>query len=125
MIPAEITQDLREGMGLEECLIKHQTNLKTVLQGTNIKKLPPTKARSPVTYILERNGTYLIRKKLKRKNKRSKTYVFGVYNSREDAETIRDELIQNGWKQKSVERLCQKHGIERHKGKHEERYRGA
>ena len=43
----------------------------------------------------------------------------------EDAETIRDELICNGWNQKSVERLCKEHGIERCYGKFESRYKGA
>jgi len=123
MIPAEITEDLKNGMGLEECLIKHQTNLRTLFQ--NQYKLPLTTRKGPVTYILEQDGRFLIRKKIKRKNKRSKTYVFGVYNSREDAETIRDALILNGWKQKSVNRLCIEHGIDRCIGRHEERYRGA
>ena len=120
MIPKQITADLRNGLSLEETLVKHQTNLKTLFHD-NILKQPLTKQRSrEVTYILEANNHFTIRKNIE-----GKTKVFGVYNSREDAETIRDELICNGWNQKSVERLCKEHGIERCYGKFESRYKVA
>lgn len=100
MIPKQITADLRNGLSLEETLVKQRSR--------------------EVTYILEANNHFTIRK-----NINGKTKVFGVYNSREDAEFIRDLLIENGWKIQSVERLCRENNIERIPGQKEYRYKGA
>ena len=41
MIPEEITKDLRTGMSLDECLKKHNTNLKQLFSGniTGVQKI--------------------------------------------------------------------------------------
>lgn len=121
MIPEMITEDLKSGLGLEETLLKHGTNLQQLFSENAVKKQPLTKQKSTeITYIYEANKHFMIRKKIGKKIK-----IFGVYNSREDAEFIRDLLIDNGWKIRSVDRLCRENNIERIPGQKEYRYKGA
>ena len=121
MIPSAITEDLKAGLSLEETLINHNTNLKTLFKDNAVKKQPLTKQKSTeITYIYEANNHFMIRKKIGKKIK-----IFGVYNSREDAEVIRDLLMIHGWKIRSVDRLCRENGIERIPGQKEYRYKGA
>ena len=122
MIPEMITEDLKSGLGLEETLVKHGTNLQQLFKCNAVRKQPLTKQKSSeVTYIYENNaGHFIIRKKVNKKVR-----IFGAYNSREDAEFIRDLLIGNGWKIRSVDRLCRENNIERIPGQKEYRYKGA
>lgn len=105
MIPYAITEDLRNGMGLEECLIKHETNLKTLFCDPELK------------YIEKRGVNYYIKKK-----KHRSTYYYGIYSTLKDAQLVRDELIMTGWKQKKVDSICKKLGVNRIPGKNEHRF---
>lgn len=114
MIPIEITEDLRNGMGLEECLIKHNTNLKTLLH----KEYPNmVKSANERKYIEKRGQGYHIKKKIK-----YKTYYFGHYASFEDAMKVRDKLICIGWEQNKVNSICEELGVKRIPSKNEHRY---
>lgn len=114
MIPKSITEDLRNGMGLEECLIKHETNLKTLFDKNHadgLKRDPKWK------YITKRGCNYYIEKKIIYKK-----YYYGIYATLEDAQKVRDELIEIGWKQDQVHNICLKCGVDRIPGQNEERY---
>lgn len=114
MIPQAITEDLRNGMGLEECLIKHETNLKTLFS----KEYPDEIRCDPKwKYIEKRGSNYYIKKKIFKS-----TYYYGRYNTLEDAQLVRDELISIGWKQNKVDNICKKLGVKRIPGKNEHRF---
>ena len=108
MIPEEITEDLKKGMGLDECLKKHNTNLKDLFSDEYV----PINA-----YIEKRCGKFHIKKKL-----RNKTYYFGKYSNLTDAQKVRNKLIEIGWKQNQVDSICKELGVKRIHGKNEERF---
>ena len=54
-IPQAITIDLQNGMGLEECLIKHGTNLKTLF--SNVSSGYPKVSNEETMYIEKINKT--------------------------------------------------------------------
>ena len=109
----EFREDLKTGMGLEECLQKHDTNLKEVLgsqpslRGRKKRKKTPKK-KSVAKNIQERDGKFYLRKYIN-----GKTRMFGTYKSLEDAKLVRGYLREHGWKQKSVDGICEKLGVER------------
>ena len=111
-IPQAITIDLQNGMGLEECLIKHGTNLKTLFSSGY-----PKVFNEKTMYIEKRGRNYYIKKKII-----NKTYYYGIYATLEDAQKVRDELIEIGWKQDQVHNICLKCGVDRIPGQYEERY---
>lgn len=111
MIPEEITRDLQNGMGLEECLIKHETNLKVLFK----KKPSPFEGMSQ--YIERRGKHYYIKKKIM-----NRTYYFGTYATLKDARRVRGRLILCDWKQNQVDRICRELGVERIISKNERRY---
>lgn len=114
MIPFAITEDLRAGMGLEECLIKHKTNLKTLFD----REYPDVIRCDPkLKYIEKRSKNFHIKKKINKK-----TYYYGIYATLEDAQLVRDELICTGWKQNQVNNICEKVGVKRIPGKNEHRF---
>ena len=114
MIPYAITEDLRYGMGLEECLIKHETNLKTLFD----REYPDEIRCDPeLKYIEKRGVNYYIKKK-----KHRSTYYYGIYSTLKDAQLVRDELIVTGWKQNKVDSICKKLGVNRIPGKNEHRF---
>lgn len=96
----EFREDLKKGMSLEECLNKHNTTLKEVLS--------TPKKKSVAKNIQERNGKFYVRRYIN-----GKTRMFGTYRSLEDAKLVRDYLNKYGWKQKSVDSICEKLGVER------------
>lgn len=114
-IPRAITIDLQNGMGLEECLIKHGTNLKTLF--SNGYSGYPKVSNEETRYIEKRGRNYYIKKKVI-----NKTYYYGIYATLEDAQKVRDELIEIGWKQEQVHNICLKCGVDRIPGQNEERY---
>lgn len=114
MIPQKIIDDLKNGMGLEECLIKHNTNLKTLFKKeyrSNVNSNSETK------YIEHKGSIFYIKKK-----KHRSTYYYGKYSSLEDAQLVRDELILRGWKQHQVNSICEELGVECVPGKNEQRF---
>ena len=114
MIPKAITEDLRNGMGLEECLIKHETNLKTLF---NREYYDDNRFNPENKYIEKRGIGYHVKKKIK-----CKTYYFGKYSSLEDARKVRDKLIINEWKQNQVDNICKELNIQRLPSRNEKRY---
>ena len=109
----EFHEDLKSGMTLEECLLKHNTTLKTVFDSQlpsakRKKKEKPRKTIRADKYIQERDGKFYVRKYVK-----GTTKLFGTYRSLEDARLVRDYLLKHGWKQKSVDSICKKLGVER------------
>jgi len=114
MIPPEITRDLQNGMGLEECLIKHNTNLKTLM--TNPYTF--TKELNDETKYIEKSG----RKWYVKRRVNGKTKYYGYYRCLEDAQRVRDRIIELDWKQSKVDSVCKELGIERIPSKNEGRY---
>lgn len=114
-IPQAITIDLQNGMGLEECLIKHGTNLKTLF--SNGYSGYPKVSNEKTKYIEKRGRNYYIKKKII-----NKTYYYGIYSTLKDAQLVRDELIRTGWKQNQVNNICEKVGVKRIPGKNEHRF---
>lgn len=113
-IPKAITLDLQNGMGLDECLKKHNTNLKTLLESN----YPSRGVIDEETKYIEKRGlSFYIKKKIK-----SKTYYFGGYDCLEDAQKVRDELIFIGWKQNQVDNICKQLNVTRRPSKNEQRY---
>ena len=110
----EFQEDLKKGMSLEECLNKHNTNLKEVLgvspstRGRKKKNKKTPKKKSVAKNIQERDGKFYVRRYIK-----GKTRMFGTYRSLEDAKLVRDYLNKYGWKQKSGDSICEKLGVER------------
>ena len=113
MIPKEITEDLRSGMGLEECLIKHNTNLKSLLSKSSLGRQHDEENK----YIERRRDKFYIKKSIG-----SKTLFFGIYSSLKDAQLVRDRLILTGWKQNQVDKICKQLRVTRVPGKNEQRY---
>lgn len=111
-ISQAITIDLQNGMGLEECLIKHGTNLKILFSSGY-----PKVFNKETMYIEKRGRNYYIKKKII-----NKTYYYGIYATLEDAQKVRDELIEIGWKQDQVHNICLKCGVDRIPGQNEERF---
>lgn len=105
MIPIEITEDLRDGMGLEECLVKHGTNLQSLFKSNYPETINPDSERK---YIEEKSNGFYIKKKRMRS-----TYYFGKYATLEDAQKVRNELVRTGWKQNKVDKICKKLGVKR------------
>lgn len=113
MIPLEITEDLRKGMSIEDCLIKHNTNLKILFDNESNKS-----HENDMRYIEKRGKRFNIRKKIK-----NCTCYFGGYSSFNDAQKVREELIRIGWKQNQVDNICERIGVERLPSNNEERFK--
>ena len=122
----ELREDLKNGMSIEEGLIKHGLSFEDAVYLLQFKqdtdKHPKTVmvhkkkkrfnyVKSHEEYIMQRGDTYCVRKTIKKK-----TRMFGTYNSLEDAVRMRDALKLDGWHQTHVDRLCEELGIVRRKG---------
>jgi len=120
MIPKEITDDLRKGMSIEECLCKHNTNFRELFRVDHMNTgMKPKKSKTHVAkYIQERSGHFYLRKSIN-----GKTRMFGTYKSVEDAILVRDELERIGWKQRKVDEICERLGVSRMKGYYNNRVR--
>ena len=115
MIPREITEDLRAGMGLEECLIKHGTNLSILFKSNYPEHISHDRDRR---YIEETAGAFYIKKQ-----KDYKVTYFGRYSSLSDAQLVRDELINTGWVQNRVDEICERVGVMRLPSKNEYQFK--
>ena len=132
----QIQQELNQGNTIEETLKKHNTNFKEVWNEINKTQKIKTKIRkkqwkkrpqtyrelkpeeiTETTYINQREtGIYTVCKSIK-----GCPVIFGSYTTLKDAQTIRDELIHNGWKKTSVNLLCNIHHIKRCKRRTEKK----
>ena len=115
----EFQKDLQNGLSIDEACSKHDVSFGEAVLGFNHlqkrnkskKKGKKVKCSTPSKYIFQRDDRFTIRKTIK-----SKTMIFGTYNSLEDAIRVRDELINIGWKQRSVDSICEQLGICRRQG---------
>lgn len=118
---AAMREDLRNGLGLEETLIKHNTDLETFFAVADKKtKLHSQKNGQdyPEKYILKRNGRFTLRKSINRR-----TVMFGVYDTLEEAILVREEFERIGWEQTRVDEVCNRLGVKRRKGYANEKVR--
>ena len=108
-----IRRELLEGVTIEEVLLKYRLNFQELWDMFKYYDNPNSKIDNKPyhNYILERNGSFAVRKSIN-----GKTKIFGVYNSLADAILMRDCFEKDGWKQRNVDRLCDEMGIERRKG---------
>ena len=110
----EFQSDLQKGMGLEEALIKHNTNLKTVFailhyKDTNKNKKRPSNCKNNgEAYIQyqENQKSYLLRKTVNKKC----TY-FGRYETLEDAVLVRDYMMTHGWYKHRLKSIREELGV--------------
>lgn len=72
------------------------------------KRIKKHLKKSVAKNIQERDGKFYVRRYIN-----GKTRMFGTYRSLEDAKLVRDYLNKYGWKQKSVDSICEKLGVER------------
>lgn len=110
MVSAELTNDLRNGLSLEETLKKHNTSLREIFKDINNYPVK-TEQRTPKTeewkYIqLTRNHTYRIIKGVNRHR-----VSFGTYKSFEDARKVREELIECGWDKTELDKILLRNNI--------------
>ena len=118
MISEEITKDLRAGMGLDECLKKHNTNLKQLFPDNRIREREIKKDRVLGGYIYRSGDNYRIRKMVNKHQQH-----FGTYTDPGDAMCVRDELKKIGWKQDQVVNICERLGVKsRVRGRHDEKF---
>lgn len=110
--------DLRNGMKLEDALIKHRLDLPTAFELVpKFRTHHDDKSENKYNeyagkYILFRHNRFYVRKQIK-----GKTRMFGSYNSLEDAIAVREKMIEIGWKQKQVDKVCEELGIFRNKSR--------
>lgn len=100
-VNVELMTDLRNGMGLEEALVKHNTNLKNALNITQ----RDWKAIEERHIYARSNGFSVV------KNIGGINIYFGVYNSVSEAKKVRDELIKCDWDKSKLKRILRKLNI--------------
>ena len=107
-----IRQELWDGASIEEVLIKYHISFKELWDMFCHYDVQPYKkgVKQHHDYILERKGSFTVRKSIC-----GKTKMFGVYNSLEDAILMRERFEEDGWHQRNVDRLCEEMGVERRK----------
>lgn len=89
---------------LDETLTEHNLTLAEAFQ-LSLKKQPTETITEK--YIRKLRKGYCIRKSVK-----GKIVNFGCYQSLEDAVTVRDCLIKDGWRQYRLKKICEKLNIE-------------
>jgi len=108
MVSAELTNDLKNGLSLEEALVKHNTSLKEIFKDVNnypIKREERTPRTEEWKYIqYTRNHTYRI---IKGKHRLS----YGTYKTFEDAKKVREELIKCNWDKKQLDNILSRNNI--------------
>lgn len=112
--------DLRNGMALEDALIKHNLSFKEAVElcprpmvCQRLKRKPYSKRnlyKKVDTYISLKKDSYMVRRQ-----RNGKSCWGGAYYSLEDAQKVRDYLEEHGWNIINVNKACKKFGIERRK----------
>ena len=110
-----LQQDLRDGMSIEDACTKYGVSFKYVVANMP-RPFKPRGKRKPKRaktytgekYIQHRDGHYSLRKNIK-----GRMMFFGTYSSLEDAMKVRDYCIVHGWKQRSIDKYCERLGVER------------
>lgn len=113
----DLQDDIRNGMKLEDALIKHNLTLKDAFDMVHKPLTVKTRKkpyRRPNVYkhieksISRKGDAYHVRKHIN-----GKTVWGGAYSSLEDARLVRDFLDEHGWNIVKVNEACKKYGIER------------
>lgn len=103
-----LMNDLRSGMGLDEALKKHNTNLQNELYRRNEVSVHTNKS----TKKGEDKNIYPSCKKFAiKKTHNCKRLYFGLYSTIEEARIVRDELIQCNWDKNQLQQILEKHNI--------------
>lgn len=112
----DFQEDLRNGMTLEDALIKHELTLKEAIDCIHKPVIHPSKKRKPYAKrniycqveknISKRGDAYHLRKAIDGKMKWG-----GSYDTLEEARLVKDFLNKNGWNLIKVNEACKKYGI--------------
>lgn len=104
--------DLRNGMGLDEALCKHNLSLKEAFDRM-LNDVAYSKAHhfNP-SYIERQGGRFYLSKTVN-----GIQTMFGVYSHHRDAVKVREMCKRYGWIQGNVNRYCRECGVERVKTK--------
>ena len=110
----EFRKDLRNGVGLWDCLTKYNLTLKQAMDGMD---KPNTKVRKYGKYYpknIKRRYIYKIgRYYFIQKSVNGHTANYGTYSTLEDAEKVRDYFVEHGWNHKRIDEVCRIVGVER------------
>ena len=111
-------EDLRNGMGLEDALIKYNLTFKEAVEYCPRPFCHRSRSQKPRMkrnvykqidkYISQRGEAFYVRKTSEGKN-----YWGGAYDTFEEAKLVRDFIEENGWNVVKVREACKKYGIER------------
>ena len=96
---------------LNEILQKHQTNLKKVMSTKNKKvheEKSKKKTKTNIVNITYTRGVYMIKKYINSKN-----VYYGSYDTLEDANRVKQELIKNNWDKTCLDKICKELGVRR------------
>ena len=108
--------DLQQGMSISETCTKYGLTFKylcdNMARPLTRKPERKRKKKEPALtvslYIQKKSDYYYLHKQVDGKYR-----TFGVYNSLEDAERMRDYCMEHGWKQRSIDEYCRILGITR------------
>ena len=107
MIPTCITEDLKNGMGLEDCLLKYNTNLKILFQPS--KNQTPIEAVNDWSWIRKTpSGSYRLGKIIN-----GNRIEFGTYYTHEDVLSVRNELMKCDWDKDKLPEILEKLQVKR------------
>lgn len=108
MVSVELTNDLKNGLSLEEALLKHNTSLREIFKDVNnypVKRENRTPRTSEWKYIqYTQSHTYRI---IKGKHR----ICYGTYKTFEDAKKVREELIKCNWDKKQLDNILSRNNI--------------
>ena len=112
-------QDLKNGMTLEDALIKHNLSFKQAVemspvQRTNKKRQKDNVRKNMSRYIQLQGKSYHVRKTIN-----GKTVSFGTFATLEDAIKVRDYLIEHGWNIVKMRQACKEYEIKQSGWKHD------
>ena len=100
-----LAKDLKNGMSLEEALIKHNTNLQKEL-GRTYKRKPKKQSTDPNAHVYRCYAKWAIKKTINKK-----PLYYGIYDTVYEARLVRDELIKCGWDKNELKHILKRLNI--------------
>jgi hypothetical protein len=109
----DFREDLRNGVGLWDCLSKYNLTLKQALDGmdkpfTKVRKRGVKPKNIKSRYIYKNGRHYVVQKTVK-----CHTGNYGTYTTLEEAEMVRDYFAEHGWEHERLDEVCSILGVER------------
>ena len=101
----DFQKDLKNGMGLEEALIEHGLTLKEIMKPSEAPKKFVKKSNIRKNIL---SGHYQIIKMIN-----GKTLTFGTYATKEDAEKVKEKLIDVDWDKSKLKSILDDLNIRR------------